>query len=117
MEMQSLFWGLGECFSTSQRNEDGLRESATEVFRSGSPDEEAETQMKKLKPSSGSPDEEAETQMKKPKRSRNPDEEAETQFGKPRWRSRNPDEEAETQLRIWVLLDDRSDNVGRDMRE
>ena len=33
------------------------------------------------------------------------------------FRSGSPDEEAETQLRIWVLLDDRSDNVGRDMRE
>ena len=41
----------------------------------------------------------------------------ETQMKKPKPSSGSPDEEAETQLRIWVLLDDRSDNVGRDMRE
>lgn len=29
---------------------------------------------------------------------------------------RKADEEAETQLRIWDLLEDRSDNVERDMR-
>ena len=41
----------------------------------------------------------------------------EAQMKKPKPSSGSPDEEAETQLRIWVLLDDRSDNVGRDMRE
>lgn len=28
---------------------------------------------------------------------------------------RSPDEESETQLGIWVLLDDRGDDVGREM--